>query len=122
MRGLFVKFVAEFGQNMAGAEVENPMDRVDSKGVDVILGEPEEGVVDDKAADSIAKGVVVVHSASPRRPVLIGVIRPEFSQVVPFRADVVINNVEYYRKARSMASVHEAFQSVGTAVGRMRGV
>ena len=54
LRGLFVKAIAKLGENVAGAEVENPVDGVQPKRVDVILGEPIERVIDDEAPDPIA--------------------------------------------------------------------
>ena len=63
VRGLFVKPVAKLGQYVARAEIENPVDRVQPKRIDVILSEPIERVVDDEAANPVAEWAVEIHSA-----------------------------------------------------------
>src|SRR3984957_11382141 len=117
--GLLVKPVAQFSQNVADAEVENSVDGIQAKRIEVVFGHPIERVVDDKAADSIAAGVVVVYRASPRGAVLICEIRSELTQVVAFRTGMIVNNVQHNGEARLMASIHEALQAQGTAVGRV---
>src|SRR5580704_3910250 len=77
VRRLGVKTVAKFGENVAGAKVENFMDRIQPQRIDVILGEPIESVVDHKTADSIAERAIEVHGASPGRPILVGVVGRE---------------------------------------------
>ena len=83
----------------------------------MIFGEPIERVVDDEATDSIATRTVEIDGAPPGRPVLVGIIRAEFSQVIAFRANVVVNNVKDYRQALVMARVHESFQPFRAAIG-----
>src|SRR5580658_7763636 len=107
-----MKPVAKFRQNMARAEVENSVDRVQSKGIYVIFGEPIERVLDNEAANAIAAWPIEVHRSAPRRPVLIGEIRPKFPQVVAFRTNVVVNNIQDHGNAGLMAGVHQGLQTV----------
>src|SRR5271166_5853727 len=44
-------------------------------------------------------------------------VRTEFSQIVAFRSHVVINHVQHDSQARSVAGIHQLFQSLGSTVG-----
>src|ERR1700734_296356 len=71
-RCLFMKSVSKFRQDMADGEVEDSVDGVQTQPVNVILSQPIERIVYNESPHSIATRAVVVDSASPGRPVLVG--------------------------------------------------
>ena len=46
-------------------------------------------------------------------------VRTEFSQIVAFRTHVVVYDVQHDGQARSVAGIHQLFQTLGPTVGRV---
>ena len=79
------------------------------------LVQPHEGVVEDVVPDRAGVCAVEVDQVTPG--VAPGLeVRPESGQVVPGRAEVVVDDVEHDGQAPAMAGVDEPFQAVRTAV------
>ena len=55
----------QFVENMAGPEIVDAVDGIQAKSVDVILGEPVQGVVDDPTADAVALRPVKIDGLAP---------------------------------------------------------
>ncbi len=55
-RGLLMKTVAQLGQDVPCAEIENAVNRVQPQRVDVIFGQPIKRVVDHESPDAVAPG------------------------------------------------------------------
>src|SRR5512146_3010159 len=62
---LTVHGLGELPQDVVGAEIIHPVDRIQTKPVDMVLGHPIERVADDEVSDLIAVGSVVVHRSAP---------------------------------------------------------
>src|SRR5690606_14587132 len=61
------------------------------------------------------------HGVAPRRLVPVGEVGPEGGEVVPGRAEVVVDDVHHYADASRVAGVDESLEAVGAAVGVVRG-
>ena len=97
--------------------VHDGVDGVDPEPVQVIVPQPHERVVAEEPAHLVAIGTVQVHRVSPGSAVAVGEVRAEPAQVIPLRAEVVVDHVQEHGEAPGVAGVHQAFEPVGTAVG-----
>src|SRR5579871_4888720 len=68
------------------AEVEDPMDSVETQRVDVKVLGPIERIIDEVAAHRVAIGAVEVDRFSPRRLVSRAEIGTVGAEIIPFRA------------------------------------
>src|SRR5919109_5007291 len=59
--------LAEFFQNIQSGVIENGVNRIEAKRVDVIVGNPLQSVGDEEVPDLVAIGVVEVERMSPWR-------------------------------------------------------
>jgi hypothetical protein len=104
---------------MQRAEVEDAVNRVQAKSVDVIFIEPIERVLDEEAPHAIAAWTIEVKGLTPGCVVTVGEVRTKLGQVIPFRAEVIVDDIEYYSESFAMTGVHQLFESARAAVGRV---
>ena len=107
---------------MARAEVVDAVNGVQAKGIDVVFGEPVQGVIDKKAADAIALRPIKVDRLSPGRVMGVSKAGSKLGKIISFRAEVVVNHVQYDRQPVLVAGIDKLLQSGGTTVGRLRRV
>ena len=74
-----------------------------------------------KRRTSTAASVFEVDGVAPGRVVGAGEVRAEFSEVVAVGSEVVVDDVEEDGEAALMSGVDEALESIGRAVGLVRG-
>src|SRR5262249_15120234 len=92
--------------------VVDAVDGVEAQPVDPVLGQPEGGVVADEAPHPLAARAVVVDRLAPRRLIAVGeVVGRELAQVVAFRAEVVVDDVEDHAEAGPVGGVDEALEA-----------
>src|SRR6266545_593095 len=104
---------------MAGAHVEDRVNRVETKHVDVKIGKPVERVFSEEAPNLVGIGTVEVDGPTPRCRVPVGEVRPVIREVVSLRAEMVVDDVEREGEPSPMAFVDEPAQAVRTAVARV---
>ena len=119
--GLVVDGVGEFGEEWGCGLVVDGVNGVEAEGVDVEFGNPAEGVFEEVAADFVAVCIVEVDGGAPRGSVFLSEVRAEGRQVIAFRAEVVVDDVEHDGEAALMACVDEAFEAVRAAIGCVDG-
>ena len=109
------------GQDVGLTVVDDRVDRIEPQPVEVVLLEPVECVVYVKVADIARAGRVEIDGRSPRRvmPVREELRRVEV-QVVTFRAEVVVDDVEHHGDTTSVSRGDEGFQLLRPAVGGLR--
>ena len=90
--------------------------------VAVVVLEPHNGVVHEERAHLLAGRPVEVDGLTPGGGVAVGEIRAVAPQVVPGRAQVVVDDVHHDAEPSTVARVHQPLQAVGAAVGMMGGV
>jgi hypothetical protein len=89
---------------------------IEAKSIDVKLGHPVQRVVDDVPAN------FVVERRTPGRFVALGKVRSVRVEVVPFGAEVVVDDVEDDGEAFRVGRVHEGAELLGSAVGALRSI
>jgi hypothetical protein len=114
---LDVHRIRQLPQHMAGAEVVDPVDRIEPEPVDVVLGDPMERVVDHEAPNLVAVRAVVVDRRTPGSLVRVREVRPITAEIVPFRTDVVVDDVEDHRQVALVRGIHQAPKLLRPAVG-----
>ena len=71
------------------------MNRVESQAIEMIFGEPIEGIMNEEIPDGSTLGAIEVDSVAPRSVMTIGKeLRRVRIKVVTCRAEVVVYNVE----------------------------
>ncbi len=116
------RLFSELGQKMFRPEVEDPVHRVQAESVYMEIPEPVKRVADKEIPYRPAVPAVVIYSLAPGGAVPVGKIRPVTSEIVPFRAEMVINHVEDHGQSGFMAGVYELFEFPRAAVGSLRRV
>src|SRR5947207_1350169 len=96
--------------------VDDRMHRVDAQSIDMKFVDPLQRVVNEKPANVVAMWPVEIDRHSPWRLVAIGEIRCEFREVIPFRTEVVVDDVEEKREAALVTGIDEPLQSDRTAI------
>ncbi len=98
------------------------MGRVDAQPVAVIVTQPHQGIVDEKTPDEFTALAIKVDSLAPRRIKQPMKIRGEFSEVVSFRPEMVVNHIQDDAQLALMACVDQLFESFRSAVAVVRRV
>jgi hypothetical protein len=111
----------EFLQKRLGGSIHDTVDGVDSESIDVELGYPRKSVFDEIATYFIAVRPIKVEGWPPRDMVLLGKIRAEVSEVIPFGAEVIIDDIQNNRDSLPVAGVNEPFEACGSTVGTVDG-
>jgi hypothetical protein len=93
------------------------MDRIYSKGIDVKLPDPVEGVLHEKSANLIAISPVEVDGRSPGCPVAICKVVSKIRKVVTLGPKVVEDYIEDNDELFLVAGIHQPFQALGSAIG-----
>src|SRR5438067_3599328 len=96
--------------------IDDRMDRVDAQSIDMKFVDPLQRIVNEKPANVVTMRSVEVDRHSPRRLVAIGEIRREFREVIPFRTEVVVDDVEKKRETVLVTGIDEPLQSDRTAI------
>ena len=99
--------LSQFCQYMARAEIVNTMDRIESQSVQVIFAHPLAGVGDEVITHPVAEWPIKVDGVAPGGFVAVCKIRTESVKIVPLRAKVVVDNIEYYSQSVMMAGINE---------------
>src|SRR5258707_915101 len=89
-RAFFVDGAAKLLHKVQGRVIENRMDGIETKRIDVVVGNPFEGVGDKEVANLVAVSVIKVEGRSPRSLVAACKVRPKLRQVASFRPHMVV--------------------------------
>ena len=95
---------------------------IQAEAVEVELLEPHPDVVQHVVAHRVAAVAVVIDRGAPRGLVPIVEVSAELAQVVPLRAEVVVDDVEIDRQPLGMAGVDQPMQALRAAVAVLRRV
>src|ERR1700722_20774775 len=101
---------------MQRAEIKDSMHGIQAQSVEVILLKPVERVVDEETADLIAGRAVKVDCLSPGTLIATGEVRTIFAEIVPFRSQMVVNNVEGYGESVLVSGIDQPLQALRVAV------
>ena len=120
--GLLLDRLLNVREDVADAEVVDRLHGVEAKAVDVEVADPRAGVVNEERAHRVAFRTVKIDRVSPRRVVAVGEVRAELAEVVSFRAEVIVDNVEDDRQAVAMGGIDQTLERPRPAVAVMHGV
>src|SRR6516162_8223432 len=109
-------------KHVTSAKVVDLMNRVEPQPVDVIFGQPVQRIVDEESSYSIALRAVEIDRRAPRRAIAIGEEPAILAEVITFRTEMVVNDVEHDRESLAMACVDEPLESERPAIRCMRRV
>src|SRR5262245_52791020 len=115
--GLRVNRRSDLLQNMVGAEVVDPVNRIESKGIDMVFGHPIESIADKIMPDIVGVGPIEVDGGTPRFSIAVRKIGTEVAEIISLGAKVVVDDVERYSHARGMAGIDQPLQRVRAAIG-----
>src|SRR6266849_2011497 len=102
---------------MARAFVYQRMRGIEAETVEMILGNPVQGIFDEEAPHHLAVGTVQIQSGAPGRGVMLREVeRTVDAQVIPVWPQVVVNHVEQDCQSQAVSRVHEAAEIVWPTV------
>src|SRR5437868_2064581 len=107
---------------MQGALIDNLVRCVETESVEVKFGDPVERIVHQVAPNLVALGSIQIPAVSPRRTMPVREVGPELRQVVPLGAEMIVDHVENGCETHPMAGIHQALESIGTAIRALRSV
>src|SRR5258708_10472920 len=114
--GESINFLRQFGQKRKCASIKDSVNGVEAQHIDMKSLQPVERVFDEKAAYVVAFGSVKVQRRSPKRLVMLGKIRTIFAQIIAFRSDVVVDDVQCYGEAPRIRGIPQKLQIVRRSV------
>ena len=80
------------------------------------IADPVESVLGEIANNFVASGAVEVYSLPPRGSILIRVVRSKVSEVISFRAQVVVDDIEHDRQSVPVARIDKPLQAFRAAI------
>src|SRR5580692_10178224 len=102
---------SEFGQDTGLGIIDDGMNGIEAEGVKVIFIEPVKRVVNEEIADRAAVGSVEVDGVAPRRVMTVGEeLWCVLVQVIAFRTEVGVDNVEEDHQAVGMGGLDQALE------------
>src|ERR1700761_4856072 len=102
--------------------INKGMHGIEAKAIDVKVAHPHQCVICKEAAYFMRVLFFKIDSSAPRCVVRLRDVWPEFSRVVAYRPEVVIDNVEQHRQATLMSGVDEAFERIRAAIRLIYGI
>src|SRR5699024_9404686 len=106
-----VNTLPHFLKNVLGAKIFDSMHGIKSKGIHMEIPEPHQAILDKVMPDVVTPSVIEINGFPPGSTVLIREIRSVLRQIVAFRAQVIINHIQYYSESLSMTSIDQLLQS-----------
>src|SRR5689334_15124382 len=106
--------IGHFFENVEGAEIVNAVNGIQSQGIDMILGDPIQGIVNDKATNVVTVWTVIINGGTPRRSISMGKVGTEILEIVAFRPHMVVDDVQDHGEAGLMACIDQFFQALGS--------
>src|SRR5260370_17085802 len=88
----------KLGEEWEGTRIEDPVNSVQSKSVDVKLLKPVQRILDEEVADFTTVGAIEVQSRSPGRAITLRTIGAVLAQVIAFRPEVLVNHLQRHLK------------------------
>src|ERR1700722_3996063 len=110
----------EFCQEMTGAKVKDSVDSIQAKGVEVVVFEPIQGVLDEESPDFVAAFAVKIDSLTPGSSIAISKVRPVSTKVIAFRPQMVVNHVEGDGQTLLVSGIYQSLEGLWATVGVLR--
>ncbi len=114
-RRLGVDGSRELLEERPGRSVHERVDGVEPEAVHVKVADPVEGVLEEEAPHLVRAGPVEVERCAPGRRVGAREVGAELREVVPLRAEVVVDDVEDDREPERVRRVHETLHGLRAA-------
>src|SRR5260221_11748205 len=111
-----MKSVGHLMQHMIRAEVEDLVDRVEPQRVDMVRSQPVQRVVDEEGPYLGALRPVKIDRGTPWCAITVGKVGAILAQVVSFRAQMVVDDVQHHREPFMMTSVDEPLEPQRSAI------
>src|SRR5690349_13421526 len=111
----------EFLEKILWTLVDDAVHGIEAQPVELELLEPIESILDDELTDRAAALGIIVHGRSPWRVMPFGEYRCVKREVISFRSEVVVDDVEHHHQAAKMCGIDEGLEMLGPAVGALRG-
>src|SRR5712675_1378299 len=119
--GESINFLRQFGEKRKRAGIKDSVNGVEPQHIDMKSFQPVESIFDEKAAYVVAFGSVKVQRRSPRRLVMLGKIWTIFAQIIAFRSEVVVDDVQRHGEAPRMRGIHQQLQIARSSVTILNG-
>ncbi len=114
--GEFLRLLPQLLQKGFGGKIVDGMHRIEPQGIDMIVPEPVQSVLQEVAPYLVAVRSVKVDRLAPGGAIVVGEVGSEVTQVIAFRAEVVVNHVEDDRQVSLVGGVDQFFQTLGATV------
>src|ERR1700730_4887814 len=101
--------------------VENSMNSVEAKGVEMKLVKPIKRVLDEETPHVIAFRAIEIQRRTPRCFVALGKVGREISQIISLWSEMVVNHIQNGCQSFFMAGIHQVFELTGAAIGILHG-
>src|SRR5262249_29464035 len=99
-------------QNMPSPEIVDGMHGIEAETVEAILSDPHADIIQNEFTDRVTAAAIIVHGQAPGGPVLVGEVRPIFSEIAAFWSDMVVDHVQEHGETVHVARVHQTLQPV----------
>src|SRR6202453_2383878 len=85
----------QFCEDVSWGIVDNRVGRIETQAVEMVFGKPVQSVVNKEIPHGPALSTIEIDRAAPRRAMAVGKkLRRINAQIISFRTEVVVNNVQ----------------------------
>ena len=80
-------------QDVMRTGIEDRVNRVEPQAIDMEISDPISDVLQHEGAHAVATRLIEVDRGTPRRVIVVGEVRAELSEVISFRAEMVVDHI-----------------------------
>ncbi len=107
-------------EDVQSGAVEDRVHSIETQPVTVVIVQPHQRVLDEEGADRSAPRPVEVDRLAPRGRVPVREVGAVLAEVVPSRAEVVVDDVHDHREPMAVAGVDQPLEPMGTSIRVVR--
>lgn len=120
VRGERFDFECKVLEEVGGRIIKKRVNGIEPQSIEMVMSQPHERVIRKKASNFVAVLVIEIYSGSPGSAIFLDEIWSEPIEVIAYRPEVVVNNIEQNREAFCMAGIYKGLEIVRRAVAVMR--
>src|SRR5215510_10243279 len=110
--GLSMNSLTQLLHYVGRASVKDAVDRIQPQHINMVLGNPVQGVIDEIAAYLGAAFTIEVHSLTPRSLITVSEIGTVLTKVVSLRPEVVVDHIQHYSQFFFVAGIDQCLQTL----------
>src|SRR5580765_3926366 len=102
-----VDFIRQFSEKRNRARIKDSVNGVEPQHINMKILQPVESVFDEEVANVVAVRAIKVQGRSPGRLVIFRKIRTILAEIIAFRSEVIVDDVQSHGEAPRMRGIYQ---------------